>query len=70
MSFLENRIPFDRDIRLLNISAYAHFTGCDEIISAYAQPAFKSFPRMLRVRFPRKLSMDVHVKTVKHFTAG
>ncbi len=33
----ENRIGFGRDIQLSNISAYA-------------QPAFKSFPRMLRVR--------------------
>jgi hypothetical protein len=40
----ENRVRFGRDIRLLNMSAYAQGT-----ISAYAQPAFKSFPCMLRV---------------------
>ncbi len=33
-----------------------HCSGCNEIISAYAQPALKSFPRML--------SMDLHVKSV------
>jgi hypothetical protein len=59
----ENRIRFGRDLRLFNISAYA-------------QSAMKSFPRMLSEHlnhflvcsgsdksFPRMLSIDVHVKT-------
>jgi hypothetical protein len=50
-----NHILFGWDIRLLNISAYA-------------QPAMKSFLRMPVMKsFPRLLSMhlDAHVKTVK-----
>jgi hypothetical protein len=59
----KNRIRFGRDIRLLNISAYAQpamksiprmlsmdlhvKTVCDEIVSSYAQCAIKSSPRML-----------------------
>ncbi len=52
----ENHLRFGRDIRLSNISAYAHCSASDEIHSAYAQPAMKFVPRML--------SMDLHVKTV------
>ncbi len=59
------KIRYGRDIRLLNISAYAQpemksiprtCSASNEICSAYAQCAMKLVPHML--------SMDLHVKTV------
>jgi hypothetical protein len=36
--------------RYLTFKHFRVCSGCDEIISMYAQPAFKSFPHMLRER--------------------
>ncbi len=51
-------------------STFKHFRVCsvsDEIISSYVQPAFKSFPRMLSVRWNHFLVCPVCVKIVSAY---
>jgi hypothetical protein len=60
----------------LRYSTFKHCRLCsvsDEIISTHAQPVFKLFPYNAQgaiKSIPRTLSIDVHVKTDKNFSAG